>query len=70
MRCFEHFEPSKFKHGKGNLINCIAQTLFRTDNVIIEPTKMRFGEWISIDQNQVIVANSSEPYLAIVGEAY
>ena len=50
MRCFEHFEPSKVKHGKGNLINCIAQPLVRTDNVIIEPTKVHFGEWISIDQ--------------------
>ena len=47
---FEHFESSKVKHGKGNLINCIAQTLVCTDNVIIEPTKVHFGERISIDQ--------------------
>ena len=67
---FEHFKPSKVKHGKGNLINCIAQTLVRTDNVIIVPTKVHFGVWISIDQNQVIVANSSESYLAVIGEAY
>ena len=37
-----------FKHGKGKLITCIAPTLIRIINAILDPTKMHFGEWCSI----------------------
>ena len=31
------------KHGKGNLINCMAQTLARKASATIEPTQVHFG---------------------------
>ena len=45
MICLQHLDLFQlFGHGKGNLINCIAQTLIRIINAIVGPTKMHFGE--------------------------
>ena len=50
MECvFNILFQQMFKHGKGKLITCIAQTLIqRVINAIVDPTKVHFGEWCSI----------------------
>ena len=51
MICLQHLDLFQlFGHGKGNLINCIAQTLIRIINAIVGPTKMHFGERCPIHQ--------------------
>ena len=51
--CLQHLDLIQmFGHGKGNLINCMAQTLIRIINAIVGPTKMHFGERCPIHQTQ------------------
>ena len=42
-----------FKHGKGKLITCIAQTLIHVISAIVDPTKMHFGSGAQLIQHQV-----------------
>ena len=42
MVCSQHLDLFQlFEHGKGNLINCMAQTLIRIINAIVGPTTTR-----------------------------
>ena len=53
MVCSQHLDLFQlFEHGKGNLINCVAQTLIRIINAIVGPTKIHFGERCPIHQPQ------------------
>ena len=62
-RCSQHLDLFQlFEHGKGNLINCMAQTLIRMINAIVGPTKMHFGERYPIHHIPHLMQNLSGSY--------
>ena len=61
--CSQHLDLFQlFEHGKGNLINCMAQTLIRMINAIVGPTKMYFGEKYPFHHKPNLMQNLSESY--------